>query len=317
MYLGQCSICEEKRVDGLFSAPDRFHQRDRLYPLLRCPSCSLVWLRDVPDQEEMAFHYGAGYHQAITSAGETGIDKRWNFARERVLESKEGGVLLDIGCSSGGFLRSIKSPDWKLYGVEMSGSQAQRAEKMSGAKIFVGSILDAPFSSSSFDVITGFHVLEHVYQPKEVIRKAWEWLKPGGILYLQVPNIEALDARIFRSYWYGLELPRHIFHFSVVSLRRILAVCEFDEVYIRTLPYTHIEESTYYVVEDLRRKLGISPALRKTPGLVWRVFRKACRLGLLEPLGVLVASAGRGAGIEALLRKPAISDGAEAKRQAG
>ena len=65
----------------------------------------------------------------------------------------------------------------------MSPTEAQKAEASSGAQVFVGDILDAPFSPLSFDVITCFHVLEHVYRPKDVVRTLWEWLRPGGILY--------------------------------------------------------------------------------------------------------------------------------------
>jgi SAM-dependent methyltransferase len=167
--------------------------------------------------------------------------------------------------------------------------------------------LDAPFPASSFNVITGFHVLEHVHQPKEVIGKLWEWLKPGGVLYLQVPNIESLDARIFQSYWYGLELPRHLFHFSPVSLRRLIASFGFDEVLLRTMPYTHAEVSMPYVFDELRAKIGFSTtphnAVAGPPGMAWRIVRKALRLGFLNPLGSLAAVMGRGAGIEAVFRK--------------
>lgn len=307
LYLGHCPICGHERADSLFSAPDRFHLRDKLYQLLRCPSCSLVWLRDPPGQEEMPFHYGADYHQTITTAGEASFDKRWQYARNRVLELKQGGALLDIGCSSGGFLRSIKSADWKLYGVEISPVEAQRAEATSGAQVFVGSILDAPFSASSFDVITGFHVLEHVHQPKQVVGKLWEWLKPGGILYLHVPNIDAIEARIFQSYWYGLELPRHFYHFSPKSLSRLLAQFHFDELLLGTLPNNHIEASMHYVFDGLRRRFGIahSPlaAADRSPGMGWRVVRKLFRVGILEPVSYLATVVGRGPGIEAAYRK--------------
>jgi len=298
-----CPVCGCERGSNFFPAPDRFHRRDKYYQLVRCPVCSLVWLHDAPSPEEMSYHYGADYHKAITTAGEISIDKRWQYARKRVRELKQNGVLLDIGCSSGGFLQSVKSADWKLYGVEISPVQAQRAEAISGAQVFVGSILDAPFSASSFDVITGFHVLEHVYQPKAVVEKLWEWLKPEGILYLHVPNIEALDARIFRSYWYGLELPRHLYHFSQASLRRLFAPFDFDEVLLRTLSYTHIEESLHYVLDDIQAKFGMAPTPRPIPGIMYRIFRKAWRLGLLEPLGYLAAAGGGGSGIEIMLRK--------------
>ena len=254
----------------------------------------------------MPYHYGRDYHEAITTGGED-FDKRWRYPRNRILEIAQGGALLDIGCNSGGFLRTLAGPAWELYGIEVSPTEAQKAEVSSGAKVFVGDILDAPFSASTFDVITGFHVLEHVYQPKQVVGKLWKWLKPGGILYLQVPNIDALEARIFRSYWYGLELPRHLYHFSPASLSRLFAFFEFEELILRTLSQNHIEASIHYVLEEIQARLGISrtplSAIHKSPGVTWRITRKALRLGLLEPFGCLAAVVGHGAGIEVMYRK--------------
>jgi 2-polyprenyl-3-methyl-5-hydroxy-6-metoxy-1,4-benzoquinol methylase len=257
----------------------------------------------------MPYHYGRDYHKAITISGEAGLDKRWRYPRNRISEFAQGGALLDIGCSSGGFLRTLAGPAWELYGIEVSPTEAQKAEASTGAKVFVGDILDAPFSASTFDVITGFHVLEHVYQPKQVVGKLWEWLKPGGILYLHVPNIHALEARIFQSYWYGLELPRHLYHFSPASLSRLFAFFDFEEVILRTLSHNHIEASMHYILGEVQAKLGVSrtplAAIHKSPGIAWRIVRKALRLGLLEPLGCVAAAVGHGAGIEAMYRKRA------------
>jgi len=255
----------------------------------------------------MAYHYGAEYHKSITNAGETRIDSRWHYARKKVLELAQGGALLDIGCSSGGFLRTLKGGDWKLYGVEMSPEEARTTEANSGAQVYVGGILDAPFPESSFDVITGFHVLEHVPQPIDVVIRLQKWLKPGGILYLHVPNIEALEARLFRSYWYGLELPRHLLHFAPASFRRLFAETDLDEIYLQTLSRNHIEASVTYILDDIRQKFGLAATtldgVKQSPGIAWKVIRKLWRLGVIEPISYITAVCGRGPGIEAAYRK--------------
>ena len=76
----------------------------------------------------------------------------------------------------------------------------------------------APFQPNTFDAITCFDVLEHMHHPREVLVKVREWLKPGGVFYTFLPNIDSAESRIFRSYWCGLELPRHLYHFSPSSL---------------------------------------------------------------------------------------------------
>ena len=106
--------------------------------------------------------------------------------------------------------------------LPMSEDCAKTAEARSGARVFVGNILDAPFPPESFDVITWFDVLEYLYEPRRVMARVSEWLKPGGIFYVLVPNVDSAEARVFRSYWHGLELPRHLFHYSPASLSNSL-----------------------------------------------------------------------------------------------
>src|SRR6202049_1076931 len=126
----------------------------------------------------------------------------------------------------------------------MSTESADRALARCGAKVFVGDILDAPFKPASFDAITCFHVFEHLYQPREVLAKVSEWLKPGGIFYAMMPNIDSAGARIFKSYWYALELPRHTYHFSPASLRSMAHSVGLHEVSVTTHREVFIEAST-------------------------------------------------------------------------
>src|SRR5579872_4715256 len=188
-----CPACRGNHVEVFLRAPDRFHGRQKDYELARCPYCSLVWLNNPPSPAEMGEHYGPDYDRSVAAAGVS--PDRWKGRVETISRLKSGGALLDLGCSSGNFLRSMKSPTWKLSGIEMSNEVAQRAEAASGAHIFVGDILDAPFAPESFDVVTCFHVFEHLYQPLEVLERVTRWLKPGGIFYLMVPNIDSAGAK--------------------------------------------------------------------------------------------------------------------------
>jgi 2-polyprenyl-3-methyl-5-hydroxy-6-metoxy-1,4-benzoquinol methylase len=255
----------------------------------------------------MPYHYGSDYHRAVVESGEVDLTKRWRHPRERVLEMCTGGTLLDIGCSSGGFLRTLKGKNWELHGIEISPEEARTAELSTGARVFVGNVVDAPFAPQTFDVITALHTLEHLYRPQEVVRKAWRWLKPGGVLYLQIPNIDGLEAHMFGSYWFGLELPRHLHHFSPASLRRLFASASFEEVLLSTLPDCYVEKSMRYVLDDLLLKVGIRRVplalANHTPGVPWRVIRKSFRIGLLKPLRYFSAAFGRGPAIEAAFRK--------------
>ena len=177
----------------------------------------------------MGIHYDEEYHAAIMAAGETSVASRWQRQRQKISQYKQSGSILDIGCSSGAFLGTMKGPAWKLFGIEMEAATAQKARATTGAEVFVGDAVAAPFAPESFDVITCFDLLEHVYNPRQFLSKVREWLKPDGIIYVALPNIDSWEARTMGTYWYGLELPRHLFHFSPKSLRFVMKSLGFSE----------------------------------------------------------------------------------------
>jgi 2-polyprenyl-3-methyl-5-hydroxy-6-metoxy-1,4-benzoquinol methylase len=299
-----CATCGDARGDLFLTAPDRYHGRQKLYRLVKCPTCSLVRLENPPPPMQMGEHYGPDYDQSVATAGEE--PNRWRDRWEVLSRHKSGGAILDLGCSAGGFLVGLKGSSWALYGIEMSDAVAKKAEARCGANVFVGDILDAPFRPGSFDAITCFHVLEHLYQPREVLAKVSEWLKPDGIFYMMVPNIDSAGSRIFQSYWYGLELPRHLFHFSPNSLRKLAQSVGLDEVSITTDREVFIEASTRYILDAASRKIRIERlplAKAVKPSLPFRVVRKAFRLTALPVLNGLASIFGDGESIHAMFRK--------------
>jgi 2-polyprenyl-3-methyl-5-hydroxy-6-metoxy-1,4-benzoquinol methylase len=253
----------------------------------------------------MGQHYTPEYHRLITGAGETS-PKRWQDHGEALRLYKQSGAVLDLGCSSGSFLESLTSEPWELYGIEMSSDCARNAEARSGAKVFVGDILDAPFPPESFDVITCFDVLEHLYEPRQVMAKVREWLKPGGIFYVFLPNVDSAEARVFGSYWCGLELPRHLFHFSPPSLKYLAKSQGLEEVSLVTSRNPSVGYSMRYFFDDLCRAFNISRTPRAYLGsarLPWKVVRKIIRLTVLPFLLAFAPLAGEGEAIHAVFRK--------------
>lgn len=301
----RCPVCGSEGTRTLLQAPDRYHGRRAQYRLISCSECSLVWLADPPPPDKMGEHYGPDYDRSVTAAGDS--PKRWSGRIATLGQYKAGSLLLDLGCSSGGFLRAMKSPAWKLHGIEMSQTVASQAEAASGATVFVGDILDAPYPDASFDVITAFHVMEHVYQPLDVLGKIAHWLKPGGIFYFMVPNIDSAGARIFKSHWYALELPRHLYHYSPRSLGMMADAVGLEQVSLTTHRELFFEDSLGYLLDSMCKRVGISrlPRARRTPpGLAFRVVRKGFRLTAIPLINGVAALLGDGESIHGILRKP-------------
>lgn len=301
----KCPGCKNTIIVDYLLAPDRFHGRTIPFRLVCCPTCSLVWLADPPQTEEMALHYTQKYDRIIAAAGDDSPG-RWRDRKKTLTQYKQSGALLDLGCSTGSFLKALQSKEWELYGIDMSSESAKRAQAESGAEVFAGDILGAPFRATSFDVITCFHVFEHLYKPREVLAKVTEWLKPGGIFYVIAPNIDSAGAHIFRSYWYALELPRHVFHYSPKSLSMMARLVGLEVVSLTTHREVFIEESIRYIVDDILRGMGIRrvPLANRTDlSTMFRLIRKGFRLTILPLLTGLASLAGDGESIHAILRK--------------
>ena len=316
LALESCAVCGGMSSFEWLQSPDRLHGRNVPYMLVRCSNCSLVWLHRPPKPEEMHLHYTEAYNKLISSAGGPDPSRRWGDRGDTLGRYKQSGALLDLGCSSGSFLEYIRSESWKLYGVEMSPEEARKAESRTGAQVFVGMVSDAPFAPESFDVITCFDVLEHLYEPQRVMANVKAWLKPGGIFYVQVPNIDSAEARIFGKYWHGLELPRHLFHYSPQSLKFLAESVGLREILLETKRNPAVGTSLRYVWDDVVRMVGVQPtpvAYSKEPGFPRKAVRKLARISLLKILLALAPLAGGGEAIHAIFQKD--KEGSRAQNQ--
>lgn len=301
-----CPICGQVGAQEWLRGPDRLHGRREKYTLVRCPACSLVWLTDPPKPSEMHLHYTDAYHKLISSAGDDSY-RRWRERKADLAEYKQSGTLLDLGCSSGSFLASMQSDSWKLYGIEMAQECAKKAEERSKARVFVGDILDAPYPREFFDAITCFDVLEHLYEPGRVMARVSGWLKPGGIFYVQVPNIDSAEASVFGTYWHGLELPRHLFHYSPVSLKFLAASVGLREALFETRRNPAVGTSLRYMWDDFFRVIGMQQtpvAYRGEASLPWKAARKLVRVTILRALLAMAPMLGAGEAIHAIFQKP-------------
>jgi SAM-dependent methyltransferase len=300
-----CPVCGKDGALDWLVAPDRFHGRREKYTLVRCSHCSLVWLSDPPEPQEMGQHYTDAYDKLISAAGQNSPN-RWRDRNAAIAPFAQSGALLDLGCSSGAFLSTLRGKNWDLFGIEMSAASAHLARSNSGAAVYVGDILDAEYPAESFDVITCFDVFEHLYEPRRVMACIAKWLKPGGIFYVLVPNIDSAEARVFGTYWHGLELPRHLFHYSPRSLQVLAESAGLRQVKLETRRNPAVGTSLRYVLDDVFCFVGV----RRTPAayqgeanLPWKAGRKLARMTILRALLAVAPLAGQGESIHAIFRK--------------
>ncbi len=153
------------------------------------------------------------------------------------------GRILDVGCGTGDFLQVCEQTGWSIAGIEPNEKARQLASTKTGFKDYQRTVEELIESNpESFDVITMWHVLEHVPNLADFIDKIKSLLKPNGVLVVAVPNFKSWDAKHYNSYWAAYDVPRHLWHFSRKSMERIFS--EFDMKILEELP---MKFDSYYV----------------------------------------------------------------------
>ncbi len=195
----------------------------------------------------------------------------WENSVSVVVPYKRGGRVLDIGCGTGKLLDWLKRHDWQVYGVEICKQAAEYGNSF-GLNIFNGELIEAKFSSEFFDVVVINQVLEHLYDPRGTLREIHRILKRDGMLLVGVPNIGSYEARVFGRYWSALEIPRHLYHFSIHSLRLLLTENNFD--------IQKIIGKTFFIPYLHKNSLSFLGEKEKD----FRLFLAYVRLYLLKPI---------------------------------
>jgi len=130
------------------------------------------------------------------------------------------GRAFEVGCGEGWMLRALRDRGWRVVGSERSAAGARAAADINGIPMFVGDL--AALGDSRFNLVILFQVLEHLSDPFSALRKGADLLAPGGIMVVAVPNAASVQARSFGRFWFHLDVPRHLQHFSPEALRRAL-----------------------------------------------------------------------------------------------
>ena len=136
--------------------------------------------------------------------------------------SHSGKTLLDIGCGTGDFLKTALNAGWEVQGVEPNERARTIANRKTNNKVDTPGALDN-FQDASFDVITLWHVLEHLPNLEQQIKMLSRLLKRDGILIIAVPNFKSYDAKHYKTFWAAYDVPRHLWHFSKDSIKKLFS----------------------------------------------------------------------------------------------
>jgi len=130
------------------------------------------------------------------------------------------GRILDVGCGGGELLAEFKKAGWDTLGLEPFCEESPLAKGL-GVEIIKVSFEEAKLAPAQFDIVIMTHVLEHLHEPLTALRKAADVLVPGGMIYVEVPNLDSLSFRVFRSRWAQVDAPRHLSHFTLRTMVKL------------------------------------------------------------------------------------------------
>jgi 2-polyprenyl-3-methyl-5-hydroxy-6-metoxy-1,4-benzoquinol methylase len=204
------------------SEPSRFS-------IFRCRDCHLKQTRPLPTIDELQQAYGHAYTWRTSTglvASAEGVYRRLLVradqarATRRATELAGGTRLLDVGCGDGLLVTEARRIGMQAFGVDRPGAPLWPGCDPSWRQVADIETMDR--SGEEWDVISLLHVAEHLRDPLTVFRRVHDWLTSRGILLLQVPNAGSLQARLLRARWFGYDIPRHLVHWDVATLRLAL-----------------------------------------------------------------------------------------------
>ena len=194
--------------------------------LYQCPECRLLF---APDRtaEDLQRLYDAGYFEEYPGGEgyeDDAAQRAYEAARriDFVRRYRSGGRLLEVGAAAGHFVAAAAAEGFEPTGVEPAAELAERASERLRLPIVAGFIEDIELPDGGFDVACAWHVVEHLSDPLEALRRIRRALRPGGHLLVEVPNLSSVYARRQGKRWANLDLRHHVAHYTPAALRALL-----------------------------------------------------------------------------------------------
>lgn len=228
----KCPWCDSEKTQMHLWVKDLFLTNEA-FEIHECLKCGLLFTEPRPKPEEIGKYYHSEeyYSHQENNSGlipriyervkSINLKKKYRLATQGLTK----GNMLEIGCGVGDFLKTMEDNGWTCTGIEPSENAKEIARKKVKAEIFNPQDINQ-LPSEGFDLITMWHVLEHVDNLKEEIQQLQRLLKKDGRLVLALPNYKSADAQYYKEYWAAYDVPRHLNHFCRESINNIFKTSE-------------------------------------------------------------------------------------------
>lgn len=245
--LTKCPLCKS----GLFlnhkEVKDHSVSGETFF-LCQCSNCKLIFTNPRPPIGIIEQYYESEEYISHQNKSNNLTNKIYKLVRQITIRNKvalinmlypKKGKLLDIGCGTGYFIEAAKKSQWAVRGIEPNRTARKLAQDKN---LKVSKSLKDINDNKKYDVITLFHVLEHIHNLRKSVKKIIEILDENGSLIVAVPNYNSHDSKIYGSNWAALDVPRHLYHFNKISMQKFA-----DEFNLEIIDIKPMKFDSYYV----------------------------------------------------------------------
>lgn len=220
----ECPLCQFSSHSNYIIVDDHSISKES-FAIVQCNKCSFIYTNPRPDLNSIGKYYESDEYISHANQANNLINFVYKIARiytlnwkyRQIRKFQSQGSLLDFGCGTGEFLQYMSQKGWETSGVEPN-SHARDASRLKGLEVEASLPKD---SKDRVDIITAWHVIEHVHDLVDTVRALRKRLKEGGKLILALPNCQSHDAIHYGQHWAGYDVPRHLYHFTQDSIKTL------------------------------------------------------------------------------------------------
>lgn len=244
IVIQNCPACGSNKYEKVLIASDYLVSGES-FEIIECNDCSLRFTSPIPDRNEIGNYYESDDYISHTGKGNSIINKIYRIVQYFTLRlkkkkvekfsQKKSGSILDIGCGTGDFLKTMKQSGWEINGVEVNDIARKIAENNTCSII----LNQAEFieGEQKYDIITLWHSLEHLHELEQYLNKISISLNANGVVMIAVPNYKSFDAEYFKQDWTAYDVPRHLYHFSFSAIVELMEKFKFKLMESKQLPF--------------------------------------------------------------------------------